>query len=151
MLPEELKTIQAKFRQGIEKLELLSQCLTNLAEKQGFDITIEGLDRTAGELTFWFSGARYYIHIRITDRDVDDMEPGFRVPMGQLDWGRYYNGRETPDQTNYYDERGILCELEKEEFYCSFGDCDDPRVAMGITSVLKKMVTRTIAINNAGG
>lgn len=152
MQPEEFKAIQAKFRQGIEKLELVRRCLDNLAEKNDIDIAIEDLDKRSGELIFWFAGTKYYSRIRITDRDVDDMEPGFRVPIGLLDWGRYGIGaqNESPDQTNYYDERGILFEQEKEEFYCNFSNCDDPQVSRGLLGTLQKLATRTIAINNAG-
>ena len=153
MQPEEFKSIQSKFRQGVEKLELVQQCLVNLAQNNDIDIAIDALDKRAGELTFWFAGTRYYVRIRITDRDVDDLEPGFRVPIGLLDWGRYGNRNqsETPDQTNYYDERGLLFELDKEDFYCGFSSCSDPRVVRSLTSVLQKLATRTIAISNAGG
>ena len=153
MQPEEFKAIDKKFKQGLEKLEQMRQCLKHVAGKEGIDLPIDQLDRKAGELTFWYAGTKYYIRIRITDMDVDDLEPGYRVPNGSLDWGRYTasDRRESAEQTNYYDERGIMCDVGKEEFYCTFADCDDKKVRTGLMDKLHRLASRTIAINNIEG
>ena len=93
---------------------------------------------------------RFYIRVRITDRDVDDVGTEYRVPVGWLDWGRIDDNddRETPTQSNFYDERGILCELDKQEFYCSFKSCDDDRIRQAMTRKLGALVGRTISLNN---
>lgn len=148
--PDELKTIAVKFQQGIEKLKLLQSCLRELQKLYGYDLPIEGINENAGELIFWFAGSKYYIKIRITDKDVDQQQPEYKVPIGWLDWGRFNSEglRETPENTNYFDERGILCELEKKEFYCNFKDCGDERIIRGLTQKLQKLVSRALAINN---
>ena len=151
MQQNELRAIETKFKQGIEKLQLLDACLQAFAKTAGLAASIKGIDREIGELQFLFSGMRFYVRVRITDRDVDDIGAEFRVPVGWLDWGRFdENGRrEAPIQSNYFDERGILCEIEKEEFYCDFRSCDDERVHKGLLQKLSGLVGRTIALNNA--
>jgi hypothetical protein len=150
MQPEEFKAIDQKFRQGLGKLEQLRTCMQQFAENQGVHLPLEDLDTTAGELAFWYAGTRYYVRVRISDRDVDDLEPGYRVPIGWLDWGRYApsGARDQAEQSNYYDERGVLCDKEKEEFYCTLDDCSDSMVRDVLSSKLQRLVTRTIAINN---
>ena len=148
---QELKAIQATFEQGIRKLKLLSDCLGRAGEHQGLDIRVEAVDERRGELSFSFAGMMYYVKIRITDRGVDDVGASYRVPNGWLDWGRYTiaGHRESPDETNYYDDRGILCEEDRQEFYCSFADCGDERVVNGLTRKLQRLAAGTIAANNA--
>ncbi len=150
MQPEEFKAIDAKFKQGLEKLERIKGCLRHLAEKEGIELPVDELDRRAGELAFWYAGTKYYVKIRITDQDVDDLEPGYRLPIGWLDWGRSSgsNRREPAEQSNYFDERTVLCEFEKEEFYATFLDCDDEKVKKALMHKLQKLASRTIAINN---
>lgn len=148
--PDELKIIAVNFQQGIEKLTLLRVCLQALQKQHGYKLPIEGIDKNAGELIFWFAGSKYYVKIRITDKDVDEQQPEYKVPIGWLDWGRF-NGdglRETPENTNYFDDRGILCELEKEEFYDDFKDCGDERIIRSLTQKLQKLVSRALTINN---
>ena len=151
MQSEELKSIDGKFRQGVGKLHLLEKCLANFASRVGFSIAVRECDETRGELSFFFAGVRYYVRVRITDRDIDDIGAEFRVPVGWLDWGRFDENdvREAPIQSNYFDEPGILCEFEKEEFYCNFQDCEDDRVRRSLLLKLSKLVGRTIALNNA--
>lgn len=150
MQPEEFKAIQNKFEQGIEKLQRLKRCIEHIQTQTGIILRIEGIDDKAGQLSFWFSGNRYYVKVRITDRDVDNMEPGFRVPIGWLDWGLYdeKNFRDAPIQSNFYDERGVLCEQEDDEFYCNFEDCTNERIKTGILITLNKLATRSIELNN---
>ena len=145
-----LKAVKQKFDQGVGKLHLLERCLGQLGSDQRLDVLVEPVNETLGELTFWFAGTRYYVRVRITDRETDDVGVDYRVPIGWLDWGRH-NARgqvEPPEQSNFYDQRGILCEMEKDEFYCSFEDCGDNRVASGLTKKLERLVGRTIALNN---
>jgi hypothetical protein len=75
----------------------------------------------------------------------------YAVPMGWLDWGRFSpeGRREAPEQSNYYEERGILLEVDKDEFYCSFQSCDDERLTRGLMQKLERLVGRTLALNNA--
>ena len=148
---QELKAIQSKFEQGLAKLDLLSRCLSHLGESQGLALEVESVETKQGELGFWFAGTRYAVRIRITDRGIDDVGPSYRVPVGWLDWAR---GAESGDsgpalQSNYYDDRGILCEEEKQEFYCNFESCDDSRVVGGLARTLQKLASHTIAVNNA--
>jgi hypothetical protein len=149
---EELQAMQGKYKQGVEKLKELSACLGRLRERTGLEIATDPVDERQGELPFWFAGARYYVRIRITDRSIDDIGADARVPIGWLDWGRYDGEchREPAEQTNYFDDRGILCEVEKEEFYCNFRNCDDKRLTKGLLSKLQRLVGRTVAVNNAG-
>ena len=118
---DQLKGLQVKFRQGVEKLELLGACLEQLGRAQGLDLRVLGVDAEEGELGFRFAGTRYYVRARLTDRSVGDPGMSYSVPMGWLDWGRYNASglREAPEQSNYYEERGMLCDLDKDEFYCS--------------------------------
>ena len=79
----------------------------------------------------------YYVCVRITDRDIDDIGSEYRISVDLLDCGRIDDkgDPETQIQSNYYDDQGILCELEKEEFYCDFSNCDDDRVLGGWDSI----------------
>ena len=43
----------------------------------------------------------------------------------------------------------ILCEVEKEEFYCDFSNCSDDRVRRGMLHHLSALVGRSISLNNA--
>jgi hypothetical protein len=75
----------------------------------------------------------------------------YSVPMGWLDWGRYGPGglREPPEQSNYFEERGMLCDLDKDEFYCSLRSFEDERLQKGLLQKLARLVGRTVAQNNA--
>lgn len=148
---EELKALQAKFHQGVEKLNLIKGCLAGLKQRAGLEVPTEEVSLREGELCFWFAGQRYYVRIRLTDRGVDNVGADFNVPIGWLDWGRFspQGTREAPEQSNYFDDRGILCELEKDAFYCNFKDCEDDRLLKGMLLKLQRLAGRTIAINNA--
>ncbi len=150
MQQDELKAIGGKFRQGIEKLRLLETCLTSLASGMRLDLHSKGVDEERGELTFLFSGMRFYVRVRITDRDVDDVGTEYRVPVGWLDWGRFdaNDARENPIQSNFFDERGILCEIGKQELYCNFENCDDEQVRRAMLQKFNALVDRAIAANN---
>ena len=146
----EIKAVAAKFKQGLEKLELLKMCMASFASAEGLPITAGAVDEGIGELTFYFAGMRFYIRIRVADRDVDDVGTEYRVPIGWIDWGRIGpdGAYHEPDQSNFFDERGILCELEKEEFYCSFQNCEDERAVRGMASRFSQLISRAITINN---
>ena len=148
---EQLKELQVKFRQGVEKLELLGACLEQLGRAQGLELRVLGVDAEEGELDFRFAGTRYYVRARLTDRSVGDPGMSYSVPMGWLDWGRYSSGglREAPEQSNYYEERGILLELDKDEFYCNLSSCEEERLQRGLLQKLARLVGRTVAQNNA--
>jgi len=150
MQESELTAISNKFTQGLEKLKRLEKCLEFLAGEMEFRLESHQIDPVRGELAFTFAGMRFYIRIRVTDRDVDDVGTEYRVPIGWLDWGRFDENdqREAPIQSNFYDDRGILCELEKDEFYCDFQSCSDDRVRRGIVLHLRSLVGRSIALNN---
>jgi hypothetical protein len=147
---EQLKGMQVKFRQGVEKLELLGKCLETLGRAQGLDLRVLGIDAEQGELGFRFAGTRYYVQVRLTDRSVGDSGMSYNLPLGWLDWGRYNPAgqREPPEQSNFYEERGVLCDLDKEEFYCSFASCADERLQRGLLQKLARLVGRTVAQNN---
>jgi hypothetical protein len=148
---EELKSVQSKFNQGLEKLELVRNCLLRLAEIGSVEMDIAAVDKQRGELTFFLAGGRYYVRIRITDRSIEGVGADYNVPIGWFDWGAFdiNEVRQKQIQSNYFDERGILCDMEKEEFYCDFSDCDDPRIQEGLMLKLQRLVGRTIARNNA--
>jgi hypothetical protein len=148
---DEMKGVQGKFKQGLEKLELVKSCLTKLKAQTGLEVETDSVDKREGVLTFWFAGTRYYVKIRVTDRGIDNIGTDYNVAIGWLDWGRSTaaGDRESPEQSNYYDERGILCELEKEEFYCNFENCDEEKLRRGMLYKLQRLVGRTIAVNNA--
>ncbi len=148
---EQLKGLQIKFRQGLEKLELLGACLEKLGRSQGLDLRLQGVQAEEGELCFLFAGTRYYVRLRLTDRSVGDPGMSYSVPMGWLDWGRYSAGgqREPPEQSNYFEERGLLCDLDKDEFYCSLRSFEDERLQKGLLQKLARLVGRTVAQNNA--
>jgi hypothetical protein len=150
---DQLKELQVKFRQGVEKLELLGACLEKLGRAQGLDLKVLGVDAEEGELAFRFAGTRYYVRARLTDRSVGDPGMSYSVPMGWLDWGRYGAGglREAPEQSNYYEERGMLCDLDKDEFYCNLSSFEDERLQRGLLQKLTRLVRRTVAQNNARG
>ena len=147
---EQLKEMQVKFRQGLEKLDLLCKCLAMVGQAQQLELHMLGLDREEGELAFRFAGTRYYVRIRLTDRQVGYPGAAYSVPTGWLDWGRYGpdGRREPPEQANYYEERGILCDLDKDEFYCNFASCDDERLQRGLLQKLSRLVERTVALAN---
>jgi hypothetical protein len=148
---DEMKAVQGKFKQGLDKLDLIKTCLSNLNKQTGLDVEVDSLDKREGILTFWFAGTRYYVKIRLTDRGIDNIGTDYNVAIGWLDWGRFDAGdtREAPEQSNFFDERGILCKMEKEEFYCNFQDCDEEKLRMGMLYKLQRLVGRTIAVNNA--
>jgi hypothetical protein len=147
---DQLKDLQVKFRQGVEKLHLLGKCLEKLGRDQGLDLRVLSVEEEVGELVFRFAGTRYYVRARLTDRSVGDPGMSYSVPMGWLDWGRFDVAglREPPEQANYYEERGILCDLDKDEFYCNFSSCEDERLQRGLLQKLARLVGRTVAQNN---
>lgn len=148
---EELKRVQSKFNQGLQKLELVRNCLSRLAQIGSVEMHIGAIDNERGELAFFFAGVRYYVRIRITDRSIEGVGADYNVPIGWFDWGAFdiNDVRQKHIQSNYFDERGILCNIEKEEFYCDFSDCDDPRIQEGLQLKLQRLVGRTVAQNNA--
>jgi hypothetical protein len=148
---DEMRAVQSKFKQGLEKLELIESCFGRLKKQTGLEVEAAGVDRREGILSFWFAGSKYYVKIRLTDRGVDNVGTDYNVAIGWLDWGRFNSGgaAEPVEQSNYFDERGILCELEKEEFYCNFQNCDEDKLRKGMLYKLQRLVGRTIAVNNA--
>jgi hypothetical protein len=148
---DEMKAVQGKFKQGVDKLELVKSCLAKLNKQTGLDVEVDSLDKREGILTFWFAGTRYYVKIRLTDRGIDNIGTDYNVAIGWLDWGRFdaRGYRDLPEQSNYFDERGILCQLEKEEFYCNFQNCDEEKLRKGMLYKLQRLVGRTITVNNA--
>ena len=148
---DEMMAVQGKFKQGLEKLEFIKTCLAKLKKQTDLDVEVDQLDKREGILTFWFAGTRYYVKIRLTDRGVDNVGTDFNVTVGWLDWGRFTTGgeRENPEQSNYFDERGILCEIEKEEFYCNFQNCNEEKLRKAMLHKLQRLVGRTITVNNA--
>ncbi len=151
---EELKALQAIFRDGLEKLSLLEAYLADTKARNALDIEFDELNERDGVLNFWFAGTKYYVKVRITDRNLDDrglegdIGLEYRVPIGWLDWGRYNsrNQREIPEQSDYYDDRGILCNLDKEEFYCSLQP-GDKRLEKVLLQKLQRLVSKTVAMN----
>jgi len=148
---DELLALQGKFEQGLEKLELIKSCLAKLNKQTGLKVEVDAVDKRAGILTFWYAGGRYYVKIRLTDRGIDNIGTEHNVTIGWLDWGRFGSegGLQEPEQSNYYDERGILCELEKEEFYCNFRNCNEEKLRRGMLYKLQRLIQKTIAVNNA--
>ena len=148
---DEMKAVQGKFKQGLEKLEFIKTCMAKLKKQTDLDVEVDQLDKREGILTFWFAGTRYYVKIRLTDRGVDDIGTDYNVAVGWLDWGRFGAGgnREVPEQSNYFDERGVLCEIEKEEFYCNFENCDEEKLRRAMLYKMQRLVGRTITVNNA--
>ena len=153
---EELKAMQAIFRDGLEKLSLLKTYLADTKARNALDIEIEKVNERDGVLNFWFAGTKYYVKARITDRNIDDrgLEDDigleYRVPIGWLDWGGYNSRdqREIPEQSDYYDDRGILCNLDQEEFYCSLQPGDN-RLEKVLLQKLQRLVGKTVAMNNS--
>ena len=127
--------------------------MNRLVEEGLVEMNIETVDTVNGELTFYLAGAHYYVRIRITDRSIEDIGTDYKVPIGWLDWGTFdiNDNRQKHLQSNYFDERGILCDMEKEEFYCDFSNCDDPRIRQGLLLKFQRLVGHTIAQNNAAG
>ena len=84
----------------------------------------------------------YYVCVRITDRDIDDIGSEYRISEYLLDCGRINDkgDPETQIQSNYYDHQGVLCELEIKEFYCDFSNCDDDHVLGGMGLNLSKLI-----------
>jgi hypothetical protein len=147
---DEMEAMQGKFKQGLEKLELIKSCLAKLKKRTNLDVETEPVDKREGILTFWFAGTRYYAKIRLTDRGVDNIGTDYNVAIGWLDWGRFgpAGNREAPEQSNFFDERGILCEIEKEEFYCNFQNCNEEKLNRTMLYKLQRLVNRTITANN---
>ena len=148
---DEMKAVQGKFKQGLEKLELIKSCLAKLKKQTGLEVEAGPVDSREGLLTFWFAGTRYYVNTRLTDRGVDNIGTDYNVAIGWLDWGRFgtEGKRESPEQSNYFDERGILCQMEKEEFYCNFQNCNEEKLRKAMLYKLQRLVGRTITVNNA--
>jgi hypothetical protein len=148
---DEMKAVQGKFKQGLEKLELIKSCLAKLNKQTGLEVEAGPVDSREGLLPFWFAGTRYYVRIRLTDRGVDNIGTDYNVAIGWLDWGRYgaEGKRDAPEQSNYFDERGILCQMEKEEFYCNFQNCNEEKLRKAMLYKLQRLVGRTITVNNA--
>jgi len=148
---DEMKAVQGKFKQGLEKLDFIKSCLAKLKKQTDLDVDVDQLDKREGVLTFWFAGTCYYVKIRLTDRGVDNIGTDYNVAVGWLDWGRFAAGgnREAPVQSNYFDERGILCEIDKEEFYCNFQNCNEEKLRKAMLYKLQRLVGRTITVNNA--
>jgi hypothetical protein len=148
---EELNDVQGKFKQGVEKLELVKSCLTKLNKQNGLEVEVDSVDKREGILSFWFAGTRYYVKVRLTDRGIDNIGTDYNVAIGWLDWGRFNAGgsREAPEQSNYFDERGVLCKIEQEEFYCTFQNCDEEKLHRSMLHKLQRLVGRTISLNNA--
>ena len=148
---DEMKAAQGKFKQGLEKLELIRSCLSKLKKQTDLEVEADPVDNREGILTFWFAGTRYYVKIRLTDRDIDNIGTDYNMTIGWLDWGCFglEGNRETPEQSNYFDERGILCEMEKEEFYCNFQNCNEEKLRKAMLYKLQRLVGRTIIVNNA--
>lgn len=149
--PDELVAVGTKYKQGLEKLRLLQKCLDLLPKSSNIDLISDGIDEKRGEFAFWFAGTRYYVRIRVTDQNVEESPEEYRVPIGWLDWGRYgTDGRSgAPEQSNFFDERGVLCDFEKEQFYCNLEDCGQDRLKRALMGKLQKLVTRSVALNNA--
>ena len=74
---DEMKSVQAKFRQGLEKLDLIRSCLAKLNKHTGLEVEADSIDKREGSLGFWFAGTRYYVKIRLTDRGIDGCKPRF--------------------------------------------------------------------------
>ena len=148
---DEMKAVQGKFKQGLEKLELIKSCLSKLKKQTDLEVEAEPVDSREGVLAFWFAGTRYYTKIRLTDRGVDNIGTDYNVAIGWLDWGRFgaAGNREAPEQSNFFDDRGILCEMEKEEFYCNFQNCNEEKLRRAMLYKLQRLVDRTITVNNA--
>ena len=148
---DEMKSVQAKFKQGLEKLDLIRSCLAKLNKQAGLEVEADSVDKREGSLDFWFAGTKYYVKIRLTDRGIDNVGTDYNVAIGWLDWGRCdpAGNRLTPEQSNYFDERGILCEMEKEEFYCNFQNCSEDKLRRAMLHKLQRLVGRTITVNNA--
>ena len=147
---EELKTIEAKFSQGIEKLNRLTECFQELKKRGLVGITIEEVDTVNGELTFYSAGTRYYVRIRITDRSLEDIGTDYKVPLGWLDWGSFdiNNLRMHPDHSNFYDDKGVFWELEGKEFYSDLKNCEDEKLTKAMLLKLQRLAAATIARNN---
>ena len=147
---EEVKAIQKKFVQGVEKLKKLKTCLSEICSREGIKVETGAIETRDGVFSFWFAGSRYYVKIRISDRALEDIGTAQKVPLGWLDWGRYNESgsRETGLYTNFFDDKGLLCEAEKEEFYCDLADCSKEKLRRGMLAILQKLVDRTITVNN---
>ena len=151
MEKEEFGALDGRFKQGLEKLESIRERLADLAGRLGVDIEAEPLCRREGELAFWFAGTRYYARLRIADRSLDDGGAPVTVPIGWIDWGQYdLSGLHgTVDQSTYFDDRGVLFVVDREEIYCDVGRRDDALAARALLSRLSRLVTRTMAVNSA--
>ena len=149
---EELKGLEAKFQQGLERLQELSVCLKTMGARAGVTLETDDIDMRSGELPFWFAGARYFVRVRLTDRTIDDVGVSYGAPIGWLDWGRYgIDGRaERAERSDFYDSQGVMCESEKQAFHGDLKRCDDKRLEQALLHTLQRLVSKTIAVNNAG-
>ena len=145
----ELKALQGKFQQGLERLHQLSRCLQEVSTRNDVRVSVEPVDEVSGELPFWFAGTRYYVRIRLTDRSVDDVGVEYSVPMGWLDWGRYGDTQKA-QQSDFYDDKGVLCESEKVPYHCDLSDCGSSQLEQGLLHTVQRLVARTVAVNNVG-
>ena len=149
---EELKGLEAKFQQGLERLRELSKCLETVGARRGLALETGDIDKRQGELSFWFAGTRYYVRVRLTDRTIDDVGMPYGAPIGWLDWGRCdADGRpDRVEQSDFYDGKGVMCESERQAFHSDLKDCDDRRLEQALLHTLQRLVSKTIAVNNAG-
>lgn len=142
--------LQSVFKTGLGKLVVIDRYIEMVRKTNSLEFLIDGIDEKRGELNIWFAGSRYYIKIRLTDRDVEDVGPEYRAPMGWLDWGRYsrYGRMEPPEQSNFYDEKGILCELDGKEYFCNLQKSADEQMLTVLRNTLSKLIRKNIAVNN---
>ncbi len=148
---DELKALEIKFQQGLERLRELSDCLKTVGARADIALETDDIDERQGELPFWFAGARYYVRIRLTDRTIDDVGVPYGAPIGWLDWGRYgADGRpDRAEQSDFYDSQGVMCESEKQAFHGDLKTCGDKRLEQALLHTMQRLVSRTIAVNNA--
>lgn len=151
MEKEEFRALEGRFKQGLEKLELIRARLADLAGRLGVGIDTEPLRGREGEVVFWFAGARYYARVRIADRSLDDGGPPVTVPIGWIDWGQFdlSGAHGAADQSTSFDDRGVLFVVDKEEVYCDVGRSDDPVVGRALSSLLSRLVARAMAANSS--
>ena len=147
---DELRLLQGVFKTGHGKLEAIAGYIEKVRKENSLDFLVDGIDEKKGELTFWFAGTQYYTKIRLTDRDVEDVGPEYRAPMGWLDWGRCnrFGRMEPPEQSNFYDEKGILCELDGKEYFCNMQTSANEQIMTVLLNTLSKLIRKTIAVNN---
>ena len=149
---EELKALETKFQQGLERLQELSSCLKTVGARVGLTLETNDVDMQRGELSFCLAGTRYFVRVRLTDRTIDDVGVSYAAPMGWLDWGRYgvADRAERVEQSDFYDSQGVMCESERQAFHGDLKACDDTRLEQALLHTLQRLVSKTIAMNNAG-